>query len=57
MKAAKKRYHKKIPKFWNLLKNESKKRIECDVGMFYCPYIPIFLLTRQINDDMQDNNN
>lgn len=61
MKAAKKRYHKKIPKFWNILNGEQAvkdsmlvgykgRTIECD-PVVYCPYIPIFPLIRQINDD------
>lgn len=42
MKAAKKRYHKKIPEFWNVLKGERKEDWrERMVGMFYCPYIPL----------------
>lgn len=51
MKVAKKRYHKKIPQFWNILKGETKEdltrvgykgRIINETCSIYCPYIPIY---------------
>jgi len=43
MKAAKKRYYKREPDFWKILKGEPtlRGRVTIDAGMFYCPYIPL----------------
>ena len=50
MKIAKKRYFKREPDFWKILKGEPtlkdsvvgyKGSISIDKSMFYCPYIPL----------------